>query len=161
MATKKKAKRSPARRKRPAARKRPAPKRHARHRPETFRARGVTVSLTVNDLPRSTAWYTNTLGFAQASKWEDGGVLQGVELKAGTTRVILNQDDWAKGRDRQKGLGMSLYFSTAQNLDHLAERIRTNGGTLDRGPERTSWGSYSFSLTDPDGFKLTFTQLER
>ena len=159
MAAKKKAAR-PAARKRRAA-KRAAAKRHTRQRPESVRARHVTVSLTVNDLARSLGWYTDTLGFTQASKWEDGGVLQGAELKAGSTRLILNQDDWSKGRDRQKGIGMSMYFSTAQNLDQLADRIKSNGGVLDRGPERTSWGSYSFGLTDPDGFKLTFTQMER
>lgn len=159
MAAKKKAARSAAKKKRPA--KRAAPKRHTRQRPESVRARNLSLSLTVNDIARSLGWYSDTLGFTQASKWEDGGVLQGAELKAGSTRLILNQDDWAKGRDRQKGIGMGIYFSTAQNLDQLADRIKAKGGVLDRGPERTSWGSYSFSLTDPDGFKLTFTQLER
>ncbi len=144
--------------KRPAKR---APKKHTRQRPESVRARGLAASLTVNDLPKSLGWYTDILGFTQASKWEDGGTVRGAELKAGTTRLILNQDDWAKGRDRAKGLGMRLYFSTAQNLDTLAQRIKAKGGALDSEPQRMPWGSYSFSLTDPDGFRLTFTQVER
>jgi len=159
MATKKKAKRPAARRKRPA--RRAAAKRHSRQRPESVRARSLSVSLTVNDIAKSLSWYTDVLGFTTASKWEDGGSLQGAELKAGTTRVILNQDDWGKGRDRIKGLGLRLYFSTAQDLDQLAARIKAKGGALREEPHRTAWGSYSFALTDPDGFQLTFTQLER
>ena len=159
MATKKKTTRATARHKRPA--KRAASKRPTRHRPETVRARGLTASLTVDDLPKSLAWYTDVLGFTQASKWEDGGMVRGAELKAGTTRIVLNQDDWAKGRDRVKGVGMRLYFSTAQNLDTVAERIKAKGGTLDSVPQRMPWGSYSFTITDPDGFRLTFTQVER
>ena len=54
----------------------------------------------------------------------------GVMLKAGTCRIGLGQDDWKKGRDRQKGDGFRLWCKTAQDIDALADRIRKSGGRL-------------------------------
>ncbi len=145
----------------PTARKkqRPARKTKARpkrSRPETLRARSVTPSFTVNDLQRSIGWYEGVLGFTIADRWE-----MGVELKAGTTLLMINQDDWSKGRDRQKGVGMRIYLSTAQDLDRLASDITARGGVLTQPPTMQSWGSKTLDLTDPDGFRLTFVQSRR
>src|SRR5207245_6505094 len=109
MATKKKAKRPPP----PRAR---TVKKPQRKQPESFRARGVSPSLTVNDLQRSIAWYRDVLGFTVEDRWEDGGKLMGVELVAGSASIVLNQDDFAKGRDRRKGEGLRLWLSTVQDI---------------------------------------------
>ena len=37
-------------------------------------------------------------GFAIEERWEENGTLLGVMLRAGRTRIGLNQDDWKKGR---------------------------------------------------------------
>ncbi len=71
---------------------------------------------------------------------------------------MLAQDDFAKGRDRQKGLGSRLFCDTAQDLDRVAADIKARGGLLDQEPQDMPWGSRVFSITDPDGFKLTFVQ---
>ena len=148
-----------ARRKKTTARKpKPRPK---RHKPETLRARSVTASFTVNDLQRSIGWYEGVLGFTIADRWENAGTLMGVELKAGTTRISLNQDDWSKGRDRQKGVGMRLYLTTAPDLDRLASDITARGGVLTQPPTTQSWGERTMDVTDPDGFRLTFMQTRR
>ena len=141
--------------KRPARKAKPRPK---RRRPETLRARNLTASLTVNDLQRSIGWYEGVLGFTIADRWETGGTIMGVELKAGATRLMLNQDDWSKGRERQKGVGMRLYLDTAQDLDRLAADFVARGGVLAQLPTVQSWGNKTFDVTDPDGFKLTFVQ---
>jgi uncharacterized glyoxalase superfamily protein PhnB len=144
--------------KRPARKAKPRPKRRT---PETLRARDLTPSLTVNDLQRSLGWYEGVLGFTIADRWEMGGTLMGVELKAGATHFIINQDDWSKGRDRQKGVGLRLYLKTAQDLDRLAANISARGGVLAAPPMVQSWGDKTFDITDPDGFKLTFVQQKR
>ena len=84
--------------------------------------------------------------------------MQGCELHAGTITFILNQDDFAKGRDRQKGVGTRLYCDTAQDVDRLAAEIKARGGSLDQDPQDTPWGQRIFMISDPDGFKLTFVQ---
>lgn len=140
------------------ATKRPAARRPKRKQPETFRARALTPSLTVNDLRQSIAWYEGVLGFHVADRWEADGALRGVELAAGATRLMLNQDDWAKGRERHKGEGLRLYFSTVQDIDGLATEIAARGGRLDYEPRTMPWGDRTFGLSDPDGYRLTIAQ---
>jgi len=147
-----------AKKKQPTRKRRSPALRPVRKRPETLRLRESSVSLTVNDLQRSTAWYRDVLGFTEGERWETDGQLHGVQLKAGNVDLMLNQDDFAKGRDRRKGIGLRLWFSTVQSLDGLADVIRARGGTLDYGPEDMPWGDRTFGMTDPDGFSITFVE---
>lgn len=137
---------------------RPAPKRRKRRSPESLRLRSMAASFTVNDLERSIAWYRDVLGFTVGERWEGGGALQGIQMKAGSCDLMLNQDDFALGRDRPKGAGCRLWVATAQDIDALAARIKAAGWRLDREPSETPWGDWAFAVTDPDGFKLTFIQ---
>jgi lactoylglutathione lyase len=129
-----------------------------RRQPETLRLRSVTPTLTVNDLQKSITWYCDGLGFIVSERWDDDGKLQGVMLKAGNCTFMLSQDDFEKGRDRQKGEGFRIYADTVQNIDALADRIRAFGGRIIREPADMPWGTRSFAVEDPDGFKITFSQ---
>jgi uncharacterized glyoxalase superfamily protein PhnB len=130
----------------------------SRRQPETLRLRSLTPTYTVSDLERSIAWYRDGLGFVVSERWEEGGRLQGVMLKAGSCTIGLSQDDFAKGRDREKGVGFRIYADTAQSVDALAERIRAYGGRIIAEPADTSWGTRSFAVEDPDGFKISFNR---
>jgi catechol 2,3-dioxygenase-like lactoylglutathione lyase family enzyme len=126
----------------------------ARKQPESLRLRSVMPSYTVNDIQRSLAWYEEGLGFFVAERWEEGGQLKGVMLKAGSCQLGLSQDDFAKGRERRKGEGFRIWCDTAQDIDALAARLRKFGGTITEGPG-ARWDAYSFTAQDPDGFKIT------
>lgn len=144
----------------PKAKKRPAAKRRSnarpkRRKPESLRLRESSLSLTVADLARSIAWYQDVLGFTAGERWEVEGVLHGQQMKAGRVDLMLTQDDFARGRERLKGEGVRVWWSTAQPLDALAERIRKAGAGLDYGPTETPWGDRAFGLTDPDGYRIT------
>jgi uncharacterized glyoxalase superfamily protein PhnB len=125
--------------------------------PETFRGRTLSASLTVKNLKESLAWYRNVLGFTVDKKHEREGTLVAVSLMAGNVRLLIGQDDGAKGADRVKGEGFSLMITTAQNIDEVATRIKVSGGTLDSEPTDTPWGARAFRLRDPDGFRLTIS----
>ena len=62
----------------------------------------MTASLTVKDLQKSLAWYRDVFGFTVDREMERDGKLRAVALKAGAIRILLNQDDGAKGFDRVK-----------------------------------------------------------
>lgn len=128
-----------------------------RSKPETLRLRDLSAGLTVDDLGASLAWYRDVVGFTVEETYERDGEMAGVSLVAGEVRLFLSQDDWAKGRDRVKGQGMGLYMSTVQDVDVLAERIRERGGELASEPADMPWGVRSFTLKDPDGFRLTIS----
>ncbi|MGH7575002.1 MAG: VOC family protein [Longimicrobiales bacterium] len=121
-----------------------------------LRAKQLSVGITVNDLQQSLRFY-EALGFGVEERWEEDGTLLGVMLRAGEARIGVNQDDWKKGRDRVKGVGMRIFIGTAQDIDQLAARAQGAGLSLDEEPHDTPWGTRAFGVTDPDGFKLTVT----
>jgi lactoylglutathione lyase len=128
-----------------------------RAQPESFRARSLAASLTVNDLAASIAWYRDVVGFTVDREHERNGKLVAASLKAGSIQILLGQDDGAKGTDRVKGIGFSLQFTTAQSIDDLANRIKERGGKLESEPMDAPWGARVFRVVDPDGFKLVFS----
>jgi len=128
-----------------------------RAEPQSFRARELSASLTVKDLQKSLDWYQNVVGFTVDQKHEREGKLVAVSLQAGDIRILINQDDGKKGWDRAKGEGFSLQFTTTQNIDDIAGRIREHGSTLDTEPADMPWGARVFRLRDPDGFKLVIS----
>jgi uncharacterized glyoxalase superfamily protein PhnB len=124
---------------------------------QPFHGVNLSASLTVKDLVASLAWYRDVFGFAVTRQFEREGKLMAVSLQAGQVRLLLTQDDGAKGPDRAKGDGFSLQITTDQDLDELAKRIEARGGTLDSQPVATPWGPRMFRLRDPDGFKFTIS----
>jgi lactoylglutathione lyase len=126
-----------------------------RKQPETLRLRDVTPALTVNDLQASVAWYRDVLGFTVAEEYQSDGKVMGVRLIAGSATFLLGQDDFAKGRDRQKGAGQRLYCETGQDVDQLAATIKERGGKLSQEPTDQPWGARDFAIVDPDGFIIS------
>ena len=97
------------------------------HEPETLRLRSISPALTVDDIHASLTWYRDVVGFTVEQEYEHEGELRGVALVAGTARLMLSQDDWAKGRDRVKGAGLRLYLTTGQDVDKMAAGITGRG----------------------------------
>jgi catechol 2,3-dioxygenase-like lactoylglutathione lyase family enzyme len=156
--------RATARRKTGAAARRPrtkAPARTGERRadrrgkgPQTLRVRAFEPTFTVDDVERSERFYTRVVGFMVDERWNEEGKLKGLLLKAGASRLGLSQDDWAKGRDRKKGVGFSLWCETEQDIDALAARITAAGGTLASGPSDEPGLGRNLAVDDPDGFRL-------
>ena len=128
-----------------------------RQKPETLRLRQVMPSLTVDDIEASIRWYTDVLGCVVRERHEQEGRYVVASLGAGATSFVLAQDDWAQGRDRDKGVGFRLYCTTVQDVDELASDIQARGGTLAAEPTDQPWGARDFAVVDPDGFKITIS----
>ena len=124
---------------------------------EPFHAVSLAASLTVKDLPRSMAWYRDVLHFTVDQQMERDGKVRAVAVKAGAVRILLNQDDGAKGANRITGVGLSLMLTTTQNIDTLAAQIKSHGGVLESEPADMPWGARVFRLQDPDGFKFVIS----
>ena len=113
---------------------------------EAVQISAIVPTLTVDDLQKSITFY-EALGFAIDERWEEKGTLLGVMLLAGRTQIGLNQDDWKKGRDRQKGIGVRLSISTTPgSVDEIAKRARTARITLKSDPHDTEWKSRAFEV---------------
>ncbi len=125
---------------------------------ETLDGIALQASLTVKDLAESVAWYTEGLGFRISRRVERDGQLRGMALEAGAVRLLLNQDDGAKGWDRTKGLGLSLQITTTDDVDAIAARLQARGTALDTEPKDFPWGARAFRVRDPDGFLLVLSR---
>jgi uncharacterized glyoxalase superfamily protein PhnB len=119
-------------------------------------AKGVSVSLTVDDLGASLTWYRDVLGFAVEREFERAGIPFAVRMRAGSVALLLTQDNGSRGSQRVKGEGFSLQFTTSQSIDALATRAKAHGAALDTEPA-DAWGARVFRLRDPDGFRLVIS----
>ncbi len=122
--------------------------------PGPFRARAIQLSLTARDLPTSLAWYRDVMGFTVEQEYKREGGYAAAALSAGDVRILLNQDDGGRGWERVKGEGFSIQFTTDQDIDEVANRVREAGGTLDSEPADMPWGARVFRIRDPDGFRI-------
>lgn len=120
-----------------------------------LKALGIAPSITASDIKKSMHFYIDGLGFEITDKHEADGVIRFVMLKAGEASLGLGQDDFAKGKNRTKGVGQRLWISTKQDLTELANRVKAAGIKLDNDPKPLEWGPLGFALTDPDGFMIT------
>jgi uncharacterized glyoxalase superfamily protein PhnB len=128
--------------------------------PEPLRGESLEASLTVKSLEQSTSWYTSTLGFVVDQRHERGGRLIAVSLRAGAVRILLTQDDGAKGLDRTKGEGLSFQITVRQSVDTIAAEFKRQGGVLDTEPTTLPWGVRIIRFRDPDGFRFTISSTE-
>ena len=120
---------------------------------EALQISAIVPTITVDDLQKSIAFY-EALGFTVEERWEDNETLLGVMLRAGKSQVGLSQDDWQKGRERKKGVGMRLFMSTTQNVDEIAARAKAAGVRLDSEPRETGDGYYEATILDPEGNRI-------
>ena len=123
--------------------------------PATLKASTIRPSLTVNSLEKSLRFYTEGLGFEIERTVERDGQVRFYMLRAGNATLGLGQDDFAKGKDRVKGVAMRIYIVTGEDLHVVANRIKAAGIKLDSDPAPMASGPLGFSLTDPDGFMIT------
>jgi uncharacterized glyoxalase superfamily protein PhnB len=125
--------------------------------PEELKGENLQVSLTVRNLDSSARWYCEGLGFAEDRRHERDGHLIAISLRAGAVRILLTQDDGAKGVDRQKGEGMSLQLTTHDSVDDIAARLVAYGVRLDTEPSSAPWGVRTIRVRDPDQFRWTIS----
>ncbi len=118
-------------------------------------AQSGAMTYTCNDIQKSLKFYTEGLGFEVARKMENEGKLRFVMLSAGGALVGLGQDDFAKGKDRVKGVAFRMWITTTQDVTALAARAKAAGLKLDSEPAPLPFGPMAFAITDPDGFSLT------
>lgn len=134
---------------------RPESKHPPRKQPETLRLRALSPAFTVTDIAASIKWYRDVLGFVVVDEWKHEGRVMGATIRAGAVELLLSQDDFAKGRNRKKGVGFRIHCRTVQDVDQLAEAIKARGGKLAQEPTTHPWGSYDFAIVDPDGFQIS------
>ena len=115
--------------------------------------------LNVRDVNESMKWYQEALGFYHifSIPGPDNEPLLAHLRWAKYADVLLRRE--TKVENFPKGKGLTLNFNvTDGSVDEIAERARRFGDRIVSEPKNQPWNARDFSVMDPDGFTLTFTQ---
>lgn len=117
--------------------------------------------LMVYDMQRAVAFYRDVLGFAVEAQWAPDGHLYWAQLKNGDTRLMLNaeyEDDERRPEHDHRAHGKELTFCFyPTDVVALRAAILRRGGA----PSEfvvTHYRHKQFTVHDPDGYKLVFSQ---
>lgn len=115
------------------------------------------VTLGVEDLARSTRFYTEGLGLPTTRSPEDGIVffqLRGTILALYPYRSLA--EDIAPGfdapRSRFGGVTLAHNVRTREEVDEVLATALRAGAQLLKPAQDTSWGGYAGYFADPDGY---------
>jgi uncharacterized glyoxalase superfamily protein PhnB len=116
--------------------------------------------LLVQDAEVSSRWYQEALGFAHIFTIPGhDGIPVVVHLRWTKYADVLLRREVGPREERSKGVGINLSFAVfGGSVDEIADRARHYGAKLESEPQNQPWNARDFSIRDPDGFLLTFTQ---
>ncbi len=117
----------------------------------------LSPSITASDLAASRKFYEDALGLEVTDTYEEDGKVLGLKMQAGGVQYFLSQDDFAKGSERTKGVGMRFYIS-CDDVDAAAKRVEESGYEFFQPLTDQPWGTRDFAVQDPDGFITTVSR---
>jgi PhnB protein len=116
--------------------------------------------LFVSSIERSVEFYQEKLGFDLGfAMTGDGGRMVHASIVNGAVTIMLGYKNPADA-DQRLGGGAVLY-TYVDDVDEYYERVRSSGATLTEEIVDQYWGDRTFTVTDPDGYVLTFAQTVR
>jgi glyoxylase I family protein len=119
---------------------------------ESMQLRGVHhIAIYTHDLARLEAFYTQTLGFAVARRWDDVGI---IFVDAGGTWIELTRqdapDDGSRPRALDQGVGINHLALEVANVDSTFQELMDLGVQVLAAPADYKSVRAAF-LADPDG----------
>jgi len=139
---------------------------------------GLSVLLTVKDMPASVRFYRDQLGFHMEESWPNeheptwcNMVLDGQSVMLCTAPASADggepcheasAEDQARFRMRaddlqrhKRGVGVALYLRVA-DVDEYRDELRDHGVSPAGEPRTQIYGIRELTVDDPDGFELVF-----
>jgi catechol 2,3-dioxygenase-like lactoylglutathione lyase family enzyme len=128
-----------------------------------FQFTKLTPNLVVADVARSIVFYRDVLGFTLTRTVPDEGPFVFASLESGPVEIFLNAMDAAAAeypafKDRPIGGTLTQFITVTgirQMHDALAGRVTTVMPL-----EKKWYGVTEFAISDPDGYLITFAEIE-
>jgi len=125
-----------------------------------MKPRITLLTLGVDDLERSLAFYRDGLGFPTngivGKEFEHGAVVF-FDLQSGLKLALWKREDiaWDAGIPRVANSGTELTIghnlNSKQEVDAVMEQARSAGATIVKEAQETFYGGYAGYFQDPDG----------
>ena len=125
-----------------------------------MRARITLITLGVDDLPRSLAFYRDGLGFPTkgivGTEFEHGAVAF-FDLQPGLQLAIWPRADLAhdtglpRSQPSATELSLGHNVNSQEEVDAVMERASRAGASIVKPAQPTFWGGYAGYFQDPDG----------
>jgi glyoxylase I family protein len=110
------------------------------------------LALRVSDCERAAAFYAGVLGLRELRRFEDGGRLRSLWLRAGDAVLMLEHVLRGQGADSGSGHLLAL---AVDSLAEWEERLAAAGVPVD---DRSQ---YTLYVRDPDGHRVGLTVYEK
>jgi len=128
----------------------------------------IAPCIRVKDMQKSLDFYTKTLGFQATNKLtrKDGRIVH-ASVGFDSPMLMLSpveyvQTPQTKEELTKNKLGVGVEFSFGMNgskkLDTFFTEIKGKGITVINEPKTEFWGDRQFTVKDPDGYALTFSE---
>jgi len=112
------------------------------------------ISLGVNDLKTSIAFYQTGLGFPRMEPYEDNiafFTLKGTWLALYEKKALAEDANVTFDESTFHGVTLAHMLGSEAEVDALFEEALKAGATPTKQPQKVFWGGYSGYFKDPDG----------
>ena len=126
---------------------------------EEFYPMPMFVGLLVRDVAASAEWYRDALGFRSVYALagdNDTQIMNHLRLGRYQDLMLISQPQ-SLGK-AAKGQGVVINLTIEKDIDGLAQRAKSVGARVE-GPAETGWNTREVTVSDPDGYVLTFSQV--
>lgn len=127
--------------------------------------KSVQPDLGVQNIRASVDYYVNTLGFESMGIFDHEGTPVHAEVANGGVRFMFGPVAMAEGAFAAKlrdgavrGAGVAFYLSMDAGIDEYYAQVRGAGATIAEEIADRFWGDRTFTVEDPDGYLLMFSQ---
>lgn len=117
--------------------------------PDVYR---LTPMLHTNDLQRTIDFYTDTLGFRLSGTWPEEGAPTWCSMHAGPATIMFNT--FLEGENPEPSLTGRLYLYPDE-VARMWQRLR-DAAPIAAPLHVTEYGMREFTITDPNGYLVTF-----
>ncbi|MCH7878490.1 MAG: VOC family protein [candidate division Zixibacteria bacterium] len=121
----------------------------------------LTPNLMVEDVNAAVDWYKDMLGFELKMSNPESGTFEWAMLQSGEVKLMFEARASLEGELpalKEKPVGASgTFFIRLDDVKALYDRI-SGKVEIVSGLKKTSYGSEEFSITDNNGYILTFAQ---
>ncbi|MDI3341173.1 MAG: VOC family protein [Sphaerobacter sp.] len=120
--------------------------------------------LYVPDVDASLAHYRDVLGFTVDLVVPDGAgrTVHAEVSRHGVTVMFAPAEGLSPAARSFLGAGVELYITDEdEDIDAYFASVRAAGARIVAEPVDQEWGHRTFTISDPDGYRLTFAQAVR